>query len=66
MLVRSTPASRSQKLRVPNTSSKGSPAENPSDSMRSEAGSRYTRRVCAQVGLSTKGVVLGVGFCIKE
>ena len=39
MVARSTPASRSQKLSVPNTKSRGSPAEKPSDSMRSEAGS---------------------------
>jgi hypothetical protein len=40
MVVRSTPASRSQKLSVPSTSNSGSPAENPSVSMRRLAGSR--------------------------
>ena len=34
MVLRSTPASRNQKLRVPNTSKKGSPAEKPSASIR--------------------------------
>ena len=34
MVVRSMPASRSQKLRVPSTSSSGRPAEKPSSSMR--------------------------------
>ena len=52
MVVRSIPASRSQKLKVPNTSSKGKPAENPKDSMRSDAGSKYTLSVAAQEGLS--------------
>jgi hypothetical protein len=40
MVVRSMPASRSQKLSEPNTSNSGSPAEKPSDSMRRVAGSR--------------------------
>ena len=40
MVVRSMPASRSRKLSVPSTSSKGSPAEKPSANMRSVAGSR--------------------------
>jgi len=40
MVVRSTPASRNQKLKVPNTSSNGNPAEKPSDSMRKDAGSK--------------------------
>ena len=60
------PASRSQKLSVPNTSSSGSPAENPSDSMRSEAGSRYTFRVSSHEGLSANEGVSGVGVVIKE
>src|SRR5689334_11584563 len=42
MSLRATPASRSRKLSVPSTSSSGSPAEKPSASMRSVAGSRYT------------------------
>ena len=40
MVVRSMPASRSQKLSVPSTSSSGSPAEKPRNSMRRVAGSR--------------------------
>ncbi len=40
IVVRSMPASRSQKLRVPKTSNRGRPAEKPRDNMRSEAGSR--------------------------
>ena len=39
MVVRSMPASRSRKPRVPSTSSKGSPAEKPRNSIRSVAGS---------------------------
>ena len=50
MVVRSMPASRSQKLSVPNTSSSGSPAEKPSSSMRSVAASRYTRKTSRQPG----------------
>ena len=34
------PASRSQKLSVPNTKSSGNPAENPRASIRSDAGSK--------------------------
>jgi hypothetical protein len=45
MVVRSIPASRSQKLSVPNTNNNGSPAEKPSESMRNDAGSKYTRSV---------------------
>jgi hypothetical protein len=40
MVVRSMPASRSQKLKVPSTSSKGRPAEKPNVSIRSVGGSR--------------------------
>ena len=40
MVVRSMPASRSQKLSVPSTSSKGNPAEKPSSNMRRLGGSR--------------------------
>ena len=51
MVVRSIPASRSQKLKVPNTNKSGRPAENPSNSIRTEAGSRYTLKVVSQEGL---------------
>ncbi|MDT4858807.1 hypothetical protein FQZ97_932910 [compost metagenome] len=67
MVVRSSPASRRRKLRVPNTSSNGSPAENPNANMRRLAGSRYTRRVSPQLGLgcgvgsAADGVVTDVG-----
>src|SRR3989344_4825063 len=60
MVLRSMPASRRRKLSVPSTSSSGSPAENPSVSMRRLAGSRYTRRVCSQgVRCGFSGVRLG-------
>ena len=66
MVVRSIPASRSQKKKVPNTSASGNPAEKPSDSMRNEAGSRYTFMVSSKVGLSANAGVSGVGVVIKE
>jgi hypothetical protein len=66
IVVRSIPASRSQKLSVPNTNNKGSPAENPRDSMRKEAGSKYTLNVARHVGLSAVDTVLGVKSDIKE
>jgi hypothetical protein len=56
------PASRSQKLSVPNTNSKGSPAEKPSESIRNDAGSRYTRSVWPQVSFGfVVGWVAGLG-----
>ncbi len=48
MVVRSMPASRSQKLSVPSTSNKGRPAEKPNENMRSDGGSRYTRNAASQ------------------
>jgi hypothetical protein len=66
MVVRSMPASRSQKKKVPNTSASGKPAENPSENMRNEAGSKYTVMVSSHAGLSANGGVSGVGVVIKE
>jgi len=40
IVLRSIPASRKRKLKVPNTSNNGKPAENPKKSMRQEAGSK--------------------------
>jgi hypothetical protein len=40
IVLRSIPASRKRKLKVPNTSNNGRPAENPKNSMRQEAGSK--------------------------
>ena len=57
MVLRLTPASRSQKLSVPNTSSSGKPAENPSDSIRRLAGSWYTLRLASQPGRSGLAVL---------
>jgi hypothetical protein len=45
------PASRNQKLNVPNTNNSGKPAEKPNDNMRNDAGSRYTFSVSSHEGL---------------
>src|SRR6187551_2797065 len=75
MVVRSMPASRSQKLKVPNTSSSGSPAENPRNSMRSVAASAYTSQTSRHellgpveggAGSSEEGVLSDMGILICD
>jgi len=61
MVLRSMPASRSLKLSVPNTSSKGNPAAKPSANMRRLAGCKYRRKASRQVRtVLGGGVSLGV------
>ena len=65
MVVRSMPASRSLKLRVPSTNSSGSPAPKPSTSMRKDAGSKYTAKVARQVGGKAGGRGMWAGFRVE-
>src|SRR3982750_162763 len=72
MVVRSMPASRSQKLSVPNTSSSGNPAEKPRNSMRSVAASAYTCQMSRQEflgegrGSSAEGVLSDMAISICD
>jgi hypothetical protein len=43
MVLRSMPASRNLKLKVPKTNNRGKPAAKPKNSMRKLAGCKYTR-----------------------
>ena len=62
MVLRSMPASRRRKLRVPSTSSKGKPAAKPSASMRKLAGWPYTLSVSHHFSGAAGVVGLDVSF----
>jgi hypothetical protein len=58
MVLLSMPASRSLKLKVPNTNSNGSPAAKPKNSIRKLAGCAYMRQDASQ----EKEAVSELGF----
>ena len=62
MVLRSMPASRRRKLRVPSTNSKGKPAAKPSASMRRLAGWPYTFSVSHHFTGATAVAGLDVSF----
>ncbi|WP_228768262.1 hypothetical protein [Limnohabitans sp. DM1] len=62
MVLRSMPASRNLKLRVPSTSKSGKPAAKPSNNMRKLAGCKYKRQASRQLRYWGKGDGVNVGI----